>query len=425
MSFSTLLFRLGLFLIFLFILDIYAFSGIKAFASGFEDVRTRKIIIYVYWGISVAFLLLFLYTLFTLNRMSGPQGSAFRWLSVIMVLVWLPKLVFCLILLIEDVFRLWHALSVLVYDKMGWEAKGNNPYFEDRRKLVSTIGMAIASIPFLSVLHGVTLGKYNFKVKKITLYFKDLPDLFDGFSITQISDVHSGSFDSPDDVAKGIDLINEQKSDIVVFTGDLVNNISTEFDPWVDYFKKIEAPMGKYSIVGNHDYGDYIPWPDLDAKTQNFRELMAQHGKIGFRLLMNENIIFTRDSQQLALIGVQNWGLPPFPQHGDLELANKGLDNDIFRVLLSHDPSHWDAKVLPFRDHVHLTLSGHTHGMQFGIEIPGIIQWSPVKYRYPRWAGLYKEAEKYLYVNRGFGFIGFAGRVGIWPEVTKIILKKA
>ncbi|MFN0047627.1 MAG: metallophosphoesterase [Cytophagales bacterium] len=425
MSFSTLLIRLGIFLLILFFIDLYALSGIKAFASSFDSEKTRKLIIYFYWGISVAFLIVFLYTLLTYNAATGPRGSSFKWLSILMVLIWLPKLVFCIFLLFEDVFRLWHAISVFVFDKMGWEAQGETEYFESRRKVVSQIGLAIAAIPFLSVLYGVTKGKYNFKVHNVTLLLKDLPVQFDGFTITQISDVHSGSFDSREDIERGIELINEQKSDIVLFTGDLVNNLASEFDPWVDVFKKIEAPLGKYSSIGNHDYGEYIPWPNEEAKEANFKALQDQHDKMGFKLLMNENLVFTRKNEQIALMGVENWGLPPFPQRGDLELANKGLRNDMFRILMSHDPSHWDAKVLPFREKIHLTLSGHTHGMQFGIEIPGFFKWSPVKYKYPRWADLYQEKDQYLYVNRGFGFLGFAGRIGIWPEITKITLKAA
>ena len=425
MSFTTLLIRLGIFLLILFLIDIYALSGIKAFASSFEAEKTRKLIIYLYWGMSLAFLLVFFYTLFSFNRMTGPRGSSFKWLSILMALIWLPKLVFCIFLFFEDVFRLWHAISIFTFDKMGWEAKGESVYFESRRKVISQVGLAIASIPFLSVLYGVTKGKYNFKIHEVTLFFKDLPVQFDGFTITQISDIHSGSFDSKEDVERGVTLINEQKSDIVLFTGDLINNVAVEFDPWVSTFKKIEAPLGKYSTVGNHDYGEYVPWPTEAAKEANFKALQEQHGKMGFKLLMNENLIFTRNEEQIALLGVENWGLPPFPQYGDLEKANEGLSKDIFKILMSHDPSHWDARVLPFRDKIHLTLSGHTHGMQFGIEIPGWFKWSPVKYKYPRWADLYQEGSQYLYVNRGFGFIGFAGRVGIWPEITKITLKAA
>ncbi len=424
MSFTTLLIRLGILLLILFLIDLYAFSGIKAFASSFESEKTRKIIIYLYWSLSVVFLAVFIYTLLTFNRMSGPRGSSFKWLGILFMILWLPKLVFCVFLILEDIFRLCHAAIIFLYDKMGWAQKGEISYFDSRRKIVSQIGLAIASIPFLSILYGVTKGKYNYKIHNITLYFKDLPAQFDGFTISQISDVHSGSFDNKEEVEHGIQLINEQKSDIVLFTGDLVNNLASEFDPWVEVFKKIEAPLGKYSCIGNHDYGEYIPWPNEKAREDNFKALIEQHGKMGFKLLRNENLVFSRDNAEIALLGVENWGLPPFPQRGDLELASKDLDKNIFKILMSHDPSHWDAKVLPFRDKIHLTLSGHTHGMQFGVEIPGWFKWSPVKYRYPRWADLYQENDQYLYVNRGFGFIGFSGRVGIWPEITKITLKK-
>jgi predicted MPP superfamily phosphohydrolase len=220
-------------------------------------------------------------------------------------------------------------------------------------------------------------------------------------------------------------MINMLKSDIVVFTGDLVNNYASEFDQWVEVFNKIEAPLGKFSILGNHDYGEYVPWDTLEEKQQNLEKLINHHANMGFNLLLNQSHILERDGQKLVIAGVENYGLPPFPQYGDLDKALTNISKEDFTVLLSHDPSHWDEKVINHSKDISLTLSGHTHGMQFGIEIPGFIKWSPVKYKYPRWAGLYQVAEKFLYVNRGFGFIGFSGRVGIWPEITKITLRSA
>lgn len=425
MPLSTLLIRLGILLLILFLLDIYSFSGLKAVTDSLENDKTRKIIHWIYWGVSVGFFTLFMYTFFTFNMQTGPRGRVFGIMAAVLILIWLPKIIFCLFLLCEDIFRLMNAGSVFLFDKMGWEAKGNINYFPDRRKFVSQLGLAVAAIPFISIFYGITKGKYNFKVHEITLLFKDLPIKFDGFTLTQISDVHSGSFDSKEEVERGIELINQQKSDVVLFTGDLVNNRADEFDPWVEVFKKIEAPFGKYSITGNHDYGEYIPWESPEAKQKNFNDLLDNHGKMGFKILLNENIVFTRGQDQLAFVGIENWGLPPFPQYGDINKAIEGLDKGIFKVLLSHDPSHWDAQVIKHPEPFHLTLSGHTHGMQFGIEIPGWFKWSPVKFKYPRWAGLYEEGEQKLYVNRGFGFIGFPGRVGIWPEITKITLRRA
>lgn len=426
MPFSTLLIRLGFVLLILVLLDIYVFSGLRIATSGLSSDKLRKIIHWAYWGISIGYFILICICIFTFNMQTGPKGLAFKIMAIFLVLIWLPKIVFSLFLLAEDIFRIISTITVFVFDKMGWEPKDvQEPYIEGRRKIVSQIGLVVAAIPFASILYGVTKGKYNYTLKEVTLTFKDLPKGFDGLTITQISDIHSGSFDSEEDVKKGIDMINAQKSDIVLFTGDLVNNRADEFYSWAEVFNKIEAPFGKYSSLGNHDYGEYIAWDSEAAKEENFQNLLENHGKMGFKLLRNENIIFTRGADQIALVGVENWGLPPFPQIGDLDKALEGIQDNMFKVLMSHDPSHWDARVLPNRHKVHLTFSGHTHGMQFGIEIPGIIKWSPVKYKYPRWAGLYNVDEQYLYVNRGFGFIGFPGRVGIWPEVTKITLRSA
>lgn len=420
-----MLIRFLLFILFLLVIDFYTFNGIKNLVSTLESNIYKKLIIYTFWGITILFVSYFLIGLSFFDRTSASTTVSIKWLGIILVLFWLPKLVFCIFLLAEDVYRLIYTAFVFTLDKLSFiKVEDGEKFYPERRKFIAQMGLAVAAIPFLSTLYGVTKGKYKYTVKNIILKFKNLPESFEGFTITQISDVHSGSFDDKSEVERGIQMINDLKSDVVLFTGDLVNNIASEFDPWVEVFKKIEAPLGKYSTVGNHDYGDYVPWTSNEEKTKNFENLLAQHGKMGFKLLMNESIEFKRNGELLVLGGVENWGLPPFPQYGDLEKAFEKYDKDVFKILMSHDPSHWDAKVLPFRKDVNLTLSGHTHGMQFGIEIPGIIKWSPVKYKYPRWAGLYEEGKKYLYVNRGFGFIGFSGRVGIWPEITKITLMR-
>lgn len=421
---SVIFLRISILLFILLLLDLYAFSGIKSAMSNLENSTLKKIISYVYWLITIFYFIAVAIFMLNFNPQNGANGRLFRIVGAGLVLLWFPKLLICILLLLEDIFRLINAASVLFFDKTGLEIKGDEPYFVGRRSFFSKIALGIAAIPFGAILYGVTKGKYNFSVNKISLKYKNLPDSFHGFTITQISDVHSGSFDSMDGVKKGIDLINNLKSDVVLFTGDLVNNLASEFDPYITEFLKITAPLGKYSITGNHDYGEYIPWKNVESKKENFKNLIENHGKAGFKILMNENIVFNRDGEQLAIVGIENWGLPPFPQYGDLNKSIQGLDNQTFKVLMSHDPSHWDAQVLKHETNIDLTLSGHTHGMQFGVEIPGFFKWSPVKYRYPRWAGLYEIENKKLYVNRGFGFIGFPGRVGIWPEITQITLLK-
>jgi predicted MPP superfamily phosphohydrolase len=257
----------------------------------------------------------------------------------------------------------------------------------------------------------------------VVIESNDVPDSFNGYKIVQISDVHSGTFDSVDKVQKGIDIINAQGADLVLFTGDLVNNMATEIEPFIAAFDSIKSKDGKFSILGNHDYGDYIKWESPEVKEANLDRLIDNQGKMGFKMMRNSNERIERNGEFVNLLGVDNWGKPPFPQHGDLEKATKGITSDEFNILMSHDPSHWDYQIKQHDKDINLTLSGHTHGMQLGIDWLGI-KWSPVKYRYRKWAGLYTENDRHLYVNRGFGFLGWPGRLGIWPEITSIELKR-
>ena len=284
--------------------------------------------------------------------------------------------------------------------------------------------MGIAAIPFSALLYGMYRGKYNFKVLKYNLEFDDLPNAFDGYQITQISDVHSGSFDNSKKIEYAIDLINKQQSDVILFTGDLVNNKTEEMIPWKETFSKLKAKEGKFSILGNHDYGDYVTWDTEELKSENLEDLKKLQKEIGFDLLLNESRYLKKGDDKIALVGVENWGRGGFKKAGDLGKAAESISKDDFKILMSHDPSHWEDVVISDDYHYHLTLSGHTHGMQFGIEIPGWVKWSPVKWRYKYWAGIYKEMGQYINVNRGFGFLGYPGRVGIWPEITVITLKK-
>lgn len=270
--------------------------------------------------------------------------------------------------------------------------------------------------------YGMVRGKYAYRIISHKLYFKDLPESFDGFKITQISDVHAGSFNNPKAIQRGIDLIKQQQSDLFVFTGDLVNNKASEIVPWISYFSQIKAPYGQFSILGNHDYGDYVKWESQANKNENFQSLKQYHAALGYRLLLDEHVEIKKNGEKIILAGVENWGLG-FGERGDLNKALKNVDPKDFKILLSHDPTHWEAQVKKHPLNIHLTLSGHTHGMQFGLEAFGI-KWSPVKYRYAHWAGIKQENNRYLNINRGFGFLGFSGRIGIWPEITVITLSK-
>ena len=295
--------------------------------------------------------------------------------------------------------------------------------FSGRRKFIGQLALGMAAIPFLSILYGITKGKYNYKVLKYTLFFEDLPSEFDGYKITQISDIHSGSFDEKEKIEYAVDLINEQASDVIMFTGDLVNSKTSEMIPWKATFSKLYAKDGVFSVLGNHDYGDYMRWPSKEDKAKNFQDMLKLQDEMGFQLLLNASKFIEKNGQRIAVVGVENWG-KGFKQKGDLKKATSEINPNDFKILLSHDPSHWEYEVIKDKLHYHLTLSGHTHGMQFGIEIPGVFKWSPIKWRYKYWAGLYQQAGQYLNVNRGFGFLAFPGRVGIWPEITVITLRK-
>jgi predicted MPP superfamily phosphohydrolase len=401
--------RLAILLVIIVALELYAFQALKT-------VSKSKIVRYSWVVVSLIAYINFSYVAITYDRTLG-QTPQFQMAMGIMLTVLLPKLVVLIAMFGEDVYR-----SVLKLFSVISSNKTNS--FTGRRKFISQLALGIAAIPFAAFIYGIIQGKYNYKVLKYQLRFKDLPDAFDGFTITQISDIHSGSFTNREKIQYGVDLINEQKSDLMLFTGDIVNNKADEMDNWIDVFSQLKAKEGKYSILGNHDYGDYMDWKDPQDKINNFQDVKRIHEKIGFDLLLDEHRYLEKDGQKIALVGVENWG-KGFNQAGDLEKASANINKDDFKILMSHDPSHWEHVVKKDDFNYQLTLSGHTHGLQMGIEIPGWFKWSPSKFAYKQWAGLYEEYGRYINVNRGFGYHAFPGRVGIWPEITVIELKKA
>lgn len=389
---------------------------------GFQVFKTLFKPQWMHWAYGLLFLgaLLFVWG----QLLTYQPGDSFRGTLAVASGVFFSFLILALILglfmMLEDVWR----ILVFVYHKIAGLSQANTGHWPSRRKFVSGVALGLAAIPFGALLYGMIKGKYNFQVLQYDLEFDDLPEAFHGYRITQISDIHSGSFDDKAKVAYGVDLVNAQQSDVIVFTGDMVNNIAAEMEPWKSTFAHLEAKDGKFSILGNHDYGDYVAWESETAKAKNLEDLKAVQREMGFDLILNEHRYLEKEGQRIALIGVENWGRGGFKKAGDLQKAKSGIAKDDFKVLLSHDPSHWEDVVLHDDYHFHLTLSGHTHGMQFGVEIPGFFKWSPVKWRYKYWAGLYKELGQFINVNRGFGFIGYPGRVGIWPEISVITLKK-
>ncbi len=399
------------FLIFAVLVEFYAYQAVK---TAFDNKWIQRI----YLLISFFALAFLIYSFLKFDRNVGQTTQTLITLGLFL-LIYIPKLLLTLFLLTEDAFRLF--IGTYQYFTNSETSSG---FLPERRRFISQVSLAIAAIPFSSLIYGILQGRYNYKVLKSTVYFDDLPAEFDGFTLLQLSDIHSGSFDNPEKIKYGIDLINEQDFDLLVFTGDLVNTHGSEMDNWVELFSSIKQPQfGKYSVLGNHDYGEYVNWPSDRDKILNFDYIKGIHPKIGFNLLLNQNVNLKKGNSEINLIGVENWGRG-FKQVGDLKKASEGLSKEDFKILLSHDPSHWDLEVQNNPMNYHLTLSGHTHGMQFGIEIPGIFKWSPVQYVYKYWAGLYENTGRFLYVNRGFGYHAYPGRVGIWPEITLIELKK-
>lgn len=393
------------------IIDFYAF---QAFKTIFKSKATG----YTYVILSVTVIGYLLYhTIFT-DR-SGGLNTKINLAIGLFLTFYIPKLVLVIVMFGEDLFRIPQALFHYFFQ----DSTSRIFYFPSRRVFISKIGVILAAIPFSAFLYGMFKGRYNFKVLNYKMYFEDLPEAFDGYRITQISDIHIGSFDNKEKLEYAIDLINEQASDTILFTGDLVNNRADEMIRWKDSFTKLKARDGLFSILGNHDYGDYTRWETEELKKLNFQNLINIQKEIGFDLLLNESRFIEKDNQRIAIIGVENWG-KGFKQKGDLKKASEIIDPKDFKILLSHDPSHWEYQVVDDEYHYHLTLSGHTHGMQFGIEIPGLIKWSPVKWRYKYWAGIYEKNKQFINVNRGFGVLAYPGRVGIWPEITVIELKK-
>lgn len=396
---------LAIFSAFFILMNWYVLGGLLV-------VAPQRYVPTVFWFVIILSVFSVLYAI--IRMQIRGMDRFFKIATHTFLTLFVSEILFLLVLLSQDVYRFVAGTFYLVSD---------DQFLVPARNLV-WIGISIAVFFFSIIifLHGILKGKYAYRVIKHTLFFKDLPSAFDGFTITQISDIHAGSFTNPKAVQKGIDMINSQQSDLFVFTGDLVNNKAEEIKSWIGHFSQIKAKYGQFSVLGNHDYGDYVKWENELAKQVNLQQLKKYHAELGFRLLLDEHVELQKDGEKIVLAGIENWGLG-FGERGDLAKALQGTTKDEFKILLSHDPSHWEAQVKNNPNHIHLTLAGHTHGMQFGIEAFGI-KWSPVKFRYKHWAGIKEENKRILNVNRGFGFIGFSGRVGIWPEITVIKLKK-
>ncbi len=403
---------------FILLLDIYVFQFVKVITSH-HLLKARFWIYSFYWFISIVSIIFLLSLPYILNY------SKFiilrNYIITILLGILFAKIIAVIFFLIDDIRR----LTVWIATKFQSNSSTTNTTITDinisRSVFLSWIGIGAGATFFGTLLYGFS-NKYNYQLKKISLTFPNLPKAFKGFKIIQISDIHSGSFQNKKAVEKGVDMILKQQPDIILFTGDLVNDRHEEMLDYIDVFSKLNAPYGVYSILGNHDYGDYLKWESTKAKQKNLEKLKQLQAQMGWRLLMNEHVVIEKDNDAFALLGIENWGAKAhFPKYGKMEEAYKGTEKYQFKILMSHDPSHWDAEVRKKYTDIDLMLAGHTHGMQFGIENP-YFKWSPVHWIYKQWAGLYEEGNQKLYVNRGFGFIGYPGRVGILPEITLIEL---
>lgn len=403
-----LLVATGLYLL----LDWYVFQAIKVSVSDWSWAGRRSAYV-AYFFVST---LLFVGVLFY-NQLDPKTYKSLRLvLTSSFVIFLIGKIFVALFLFLDDIRRFFMYLMSLLPSRAEAEADLSRSKFMGQSALIA------GTVPIVVFSFGIISGAHDYRVRKRIVTSAKLPKSFDGIRVLQISDIHTGSFFNKTAVQGGVDLINAQKPDIVFFTGDLVNNSSDEAKPYLDIFKQVKAPYGVFSTMGNHDYGDYMQWPDAQAKQRDIAQLQEMHRYMGWDILLNDRRKISQGSDEIAILGVENWGAGRFSKYGDLAKTSKGLEDEQFKILLSHDPSHWDAQVRPQHPDIDLMLAGHTHGMQFGIEI-GDFRWSPSQYIYKQWADLYQQGSQYLYVNRGFGFLGYPGRVGILPEITVLELK--
>lgn len=413
----------------LLLIDIYVYQSVRVVGHNWA-AQTRKWVAIAYWSLTGLSLIGF----FTYHFMP-PENIGKVWRSFIMVALFVnyfSKLFAVFVLLIDDIIRgikwLINKISPAQIQEVAPVMQETVPATEKegitRGQFLSRTAIIAAAVPALTMGYGIISGAYDYRIRRTVVRLPNLPAAFDGIKIGHLSDIHSGSFFNKTAVMGGVEMLMKEKPDLIFFTGDLVNNTADEVKEYVPVFGKLKAPLGVYSTLGNHDYGDYVQWSSSREKRENLEAMIEAHRLMGWKLLMNENKEIELNGDKIAIVGVENWGKGGFVKHGRLDKATRGTDEAAVKLLLSHDPSHWDAQVRPRYDDIDVMFSGHTHGFQFGIEI-GDFKWSPAQYMYKQWAGLYQEDNQFLYVNRGFGFLGFPGRIGMLPEITIMELKKA
>ncbi|WP_276369909.1 metallophosphoesterase [Chryseolinea sp. H1M3-3] len=407
-------------LILLFLIDIYAYQAIRIATHKLQTVL-KVIARTFYWTVTgfAVFILLWI------NIVGIADEKTKQWIIVCLGIVYFSKIFLVLVLFVDDVRRGLH-FSKKYYRKIKEGNVVESASRISRSEFFAKAALFSWSIPVASLSFGIITGAHNFHVRRRVIYLPNLPKAFDGISIGQLSDIHAGSLFNKTAIRGGVDMLLNEKPDVILFTGDLVNVETKEVSDYINTFDKIKAPLGVFSVTGNHDYGNYRQWPSVAAKQQNLRDMLIAHKQMGYDLLMNEHRMLELNGDKLAIIGVENWGIGPplrFPKYGKLREAHANTNDAAVKILLSHDPTHWDAQIRPEFPDIDLTFAGHTHGYQLGVSL-GNFTWSPAQYRFKQWADLYQEGDQFLYVNRGFGCIGYPGRIGMPPELTIIELKR-
>ncbi len=406
-----------LFILIFLVIDYYFFQAVLIVSRDWSTLW-KSIIRYGFWLPTIFSISALLW--WTFGDPYSINSNTRNWLITGIVSSYFPKVVGIIFLLIDDLQRGVRWVFSFFQKSSSTPSTGE---VITRSEFLSKVALTAAAVPLGAFAYGIISGAHDYRIRRVTLKLSNLPKSFDGIRIGQVSDIHTGSFWNKTAVKGGVEMLLNEKTDVIFFTGDLVNNETKEVNEYLDVFNKLRAPLGVYSITGNHDYGDYKAWATKQEKEQNFRELVQAHKVLGFDILMNENRFLEQGGEKLAILGVENWGTR-FSKHGKLDEAYKGTEGAAVKLLLSHDPTHWDAQVRPGFKDIDVTFSGHTHGAQFGINI-GDFTWTPVQHVYKQWGGLYQENNQYLYVNRGFGYLGYPGRVGMPPEITIFELKRA
>ena len=407
-----------LFILFFLLIDYYFFQGVLAASKHWSEGWRSGVRIGFWIPTALCIFALFWWT-FGDPYVFGANTRSFIITGI--VATYFSKILGILVLFTDDLQR--GVRWVVGLFSKSTDGNLGGPVIP-RSEFLSKVALATTAVPFTAFAYGIISGAHDYRVKRLTVKLKNLPKSFDGLRIGQLSDIHAGSFWNKTAVKGGVEMMMKEKPDVIFFTGDLVNNESSEVKEYVPVFEKLKAPLGVFSITGNHDYGDYKTWTSQEEKLRNFKDLVQAHKIMGYDILMNEHRFLEQGGEKIAIIGNENWGAGRFSKYGKLDAACQGTEEAAVKLLLSHDPTHWDAQVRPNHPEIDMTFSGHTHGFQFGVEI-GNFKWSPVQYVYRQWADLYREGDQYIYVNRGFGYLGYPGRVGIPPELTIVELKRA